>query len=702
MSPTKVIEKIVTYFGRHFPRLALSGVAVLGYVFMCGVSLAQQDTSQNHDASGQTINAFQLSQITDLRTSALFLIREGKPQQAEKQIRRMIDMFPQLPGNHYLLAVVLAMQNDLDAAFDRLTIAIRQGFSNVDLMLSDPTLAKLRRQERFQSLIGMFEGAANKAVPITPQKVSPALVKDGIALVDESNTQWVPGPRILKSAFRFGPNEAAPALDQRGEGVSKQLNDWYARGLAAGNIGDLYDNHDRGHSSLRANLFPQLTYIKYGTGARHIGVDNGLNAKMFFNAITMGNSSTVSDGRSQARHGLTLPGIPGIMYLQYTNNSLYVYPEHKDYDLERGDLLPANTPYLIVSQGSSGSDRPFLGAVASILAAFKPEVKDYLRQSRLVMPTVQMIFRRGQKTVTIDRDYLGAGAHPPVFRSENIDLQKMVNLANQLMVEDIPPMVGLSVIEESGPEPGIDDFTSGVSETLFNTPGAIARVIRSTAYDKRMVLRARPTGTKDATELTYQWVVLSGDRNRIKINQRNEEGSEVELIVPWHDRRPVAGQPGMTTDRVEIGVFVSNGKYYSAPAFINFLYPPNQKRHYNDQRQIVSIDHRDPDLAVRYMEPRLFSKRDWSDTYRYDENSTLIGWQRRRGKWISNYTRDGAKIIAWDDQDRATKARSIRYKVEVEKRGVTKVIETAGDKILTYQYAGETDQIGQVREGAAP
>jgi len=661
------------------------------------MSLAQQDASQSQDTSGPTINAFQSSLLSDLRIRTLLLIRDGYQKQAEKKIRRMIDLFPQFPENHYLLAAVLAMQNDLDAAFDRLEIAIRRGFSNVDLMLSDPALAPLRRQERFQSLIGMFEGTGNNAVSITPRKVSPALVTDGVALVDENNTLWVPGLRILKSAFQFDTEEAAPAIVQRGEGNPKELNDLYSRGLAAGNVGDLYDNHDRNHSSMPTNLFPQLTHVKYGAGARKIGVDNGLNAKMFFNAITIGNSSTVSDGRSQARHALTLPGIPRILYLQYTNNSLYVYPEHMDYDPERGDLLPANTPYLIVSQGSSGSDKPFLRAVASILAAFKPEVKDFLRQTHLVMPTVQMIFRRGQKTVTIDDDYLGARAHPPVFRSENIDLLKMINLANQLKVEDVPPMVSLSVIEESGPESGVDDFTSGVSETLFNTPGAIARVIRSTAYEKRMVVRAEKTGIKNATKLKYQWVVLSGDRDRIQINKRNEEGSEVELIIPWHDRRPVAGQPGMSTDRVEIGVFVGNGKHYSAPAFINFLYPPNQKRHYNDKKQIVSIEHHDPALANRYVEPRLFSKRDWSDTYRYDENSRLIGWRRKQGKWLSNYTRDGAKIIAWDDQDRATRARSIHYKIAADKQGITKTIEFPGEKVLTYQYAGTKDRIGLVR-----
>ena len=69
-------------------------------------------------------------------------------------------------------------------------------------------------------------------------------------------------------------------------------------------------------------------------------------------------------------------------------NQLYIYPAHKDYGAKDGeakdgapadgvigDLFPANTPYVIVTHGSSGSDQPFLDAIAMILAAFRPDTK---------------------------------------------------------------------------------------------------------------------------------------------------------------------------------------------------------------------------------------------------------------------------------------------------------------------------------------
>ena len=39
------------------------------------------------------------------------------------------------------------------------------------------------------------------------------------------------------------------------------LNEWFGRGKAAGNIGDWYDNRDRGHSRIRTGNYPQLAVV---------------------------------------------------------------------------------------------------------------------------------------------------------------------------------------------------------------------------------------------------------------------------------------------------------------------------------------------------------------------------------------------------------------------------------------------------------
>ena len=219
-------ENLMTLVARRFFRTVISGTVLFALMIFGAATLAQQPTSQNPDVSGHTINAFQLSKLYDLRLNALLLTREGRLEQAAQQIRRMIDLYPSLPANHYYLATVLARQNNMDAAFDRLTIAFRHGFSNVDSLEADPAFDRIRQQDRFQSLIVSMRESPNKAQLPLPVSVAPAAVKDGIALVSEDNTQWDPKLRILRSAFLFGSKDTMPAEVQRGEGVAKQLNDW--------------------------------------------------------------------------------------------------------------------------------------------------------------------------------------------------------------------------------------------------------------------------------------------------------------------------------------------------------------------------------------------------------------------------------------------------------------------------------------------
>src|SRR5690606_30438754 len=144
-----------------------------------------------------------------------------------------------------------------------------------------------------------------------------------------------------------------------------------------------------------------------------------------FNRVTFGNSSTAVTGgafwRSQARLALTDPAAIGSLFLQYVRNHIYVYPAVSDYDPASGDVLTANSPYMIISNGRSGSDQPFLHAVASFLAALRPEVKEHLAAHNLIAPTVQMLFRQGQVPVGTAEDYLSYKAHPPVFEAANID-----------------------------------------------------------------------------------------------------------------------------------------------------------------------------------------------------------------------------------------------------------------------------------------
>ena len=393
-----------------------------------------------------------------------------------------------------------------------------------------------------------------------------------------------------------------PAAVATGGGeVAQLLRKWQAAGTAAGNTGDFYDNRDGGHSKLRLALFPQLEAFEYTEEMKKRRLHWGAQLRMIFKHVTIGNSSTAtsaSRGGSNTRLSLGSTRMAGVLYAQYRRSQLYVYPEHRDYDPGHsgrgggyGDIFPANTPYVLTSQGSSGSDQRFLNAVVYTLAAFRPEVKRLLVRSGLLMPTVQMIFRYSNKDVQSDKAYLSGIAHPPVFNGKRIDMLKMVKMAHDMTADAVPPMIQLAVVDEDRAAVGRDYFDVFANEKLFDTPAAIARVARSTRHVRRMVISAKDSADLRGKPLTYRWVVLQGDAHRIKIKPLNAEKSVVQLQISYHGRRPIRDGSPMESNRVDIGAFVHNGKYYSAPGFISVQFLDNEARTYDSQGRPLEVSY---------------------------------------------------------------------------------------------------------------
>jgi hypothetical protein len=394
-----------------------------------------------------------------------------------------------------------------------------------------------------------------------------------------------------KSDTRAKENEAkkrpiAPA----GSEIGDLLRRWYAAGTAAGNAGDYYDNRDTGHSQLDLSRHPQLQQTNSQERGRQTRILSG---------IVLGNSSTaygaMSGGSNPRIYYVNSQGI-NFLYNQYTRNNIYIYPEHTDYDPGHsgaggghGDLYPINTPYLIISQGSSGTDKPFMRAVAYTLAAFRPEVKQKLKESGLLMPAVQMLLRISGRGIKADADYLTGKAHPPVFQGSEVDALKMVELAHGNTLSDLPPMARIRVVREDTPVFGRDYFEPGKTEKLADTPAAVGRIFRGSARTRKITIDASESKDLDGKPLKFFWQVLQGDSSLITINYLNAEQSGAEITVPYFDRFPVEGRPGLETNRVDIGVFVHNGTYYSPPAFLTFFALDREARTYAPDGKIVDI-----------------------------------------------------------------------------------------------------------------
>ena len=197
----------------------------------------------------------------------------------------------------------------------------------------------------------------------------PAPVVDGRAPVGTANTAWNPESGRLEVAFAFPDKPRGrwrlPARSRptRSSAITRRP----AAPPATTATSTTTATAATPSSTRRLN--PQLARTAYDPAARAADLDYGLNDRILFDRPTLGNSSTALTGepfwRSLPRQAMTQGDGAGPFRLWQTAaaNHLYVYPAHMDFTDKDGDLFPANTPYILVSRGSSGSDRPFLEAV---------------------------------------------------------------------------------------------------------------------------------------------------------------------------------------------------------------------------------------------------------------------------------------------------------------------------------------------------
>lgn len=393
-------------------------------------------------------------------------------------------------------------------------------------------------------------------------------------------------------------------ITTRDDSVGRLLNEWYQDGTAAGLATITYENRDGQHSMLDTSLYPQLQLFQHSTST---GPDKGPSSLLRMGP-TVGNCSMAASavsGGSLPRFNMMDPNGGRFLMIQYLANNLFVYPEHQDYDIGAngiggyGDLYPANTPAVLISQGSSGSDQPFVKAVLSTIAAFPRETQRALIQKRLLMPTVQAILRQTCRTVKKPDDYFTGAAHPVVFDAAMLDEEKMVRMAQTMTPDMIPPLAQVEVIEESEPQPGKNFFetTKPLTHKLADARVFISRVFRGAMDEYGMTLDLSKSADLMGRPLQLRVQLLQGDPRAVRIESSGTQ-PYARLRIRWQP--PFITRTGIRSHRVDIGVFASNGSSISAPAIISFFMLPNERRFYNERGSLAEIDYQapNPDLGL--------------------------------------------------------------------------------------------------------
>lgn len=438
------------------------------------------------------------------------------------------------------------------------------------------------------------------------------------------------------------------------------------------NTGDYYDNRDGNHARLNTSSYPNVTYMTTGYGEQY---------QMLSDKVVIGNSSTayvsgdtwgsnVRVGLMRSQHGANAA------YNQYVNNNAYWYPEHKDHD--ETDYYFTQTPAVNNSQGSSGSEMDEMDKWFKTLTAFKPGVKELLREKGLLMPAIQMIARRTR--VVSDNEYLSGKAHPNAFDNFN-NTAAMVKMASDMESGNVPPMVKLAVVEDGFTSKARQDFFEYLvnSEKIYDTPVSIARAFRGREYTKRIVVSAAESFDANNRPLSFHWKVLRGDPAHVKINPLNQDGSKVEVLIDYHSQTVIEGST-RNTNLVSIGAFVNNGIYYSAPAFVTSYTFNNEVREYDSEtKHLLKTTYNS-----NYADPTLTTVKSWeSDAYQYDSQGVLTGWVRMKAGQPYDFTKEGYLVVEKNLDGKINKVSNVNYTKDTAKK-------------ITWQTTGQPFEYGDL------
>ena len=409
----------------------------------------------------------------------------------------------------------------------------------------------------------------------------------------------------------------------------------------AGNTGDYYDNRDGGHTALPGLAeHPQLASISTGFGGQFAAWDSAALA----GKVVIGNASVAYVSGSQwgsvARVNFMLSQADASRgYGHYTHNIHYWHPCHLDHPAAR-DYYHAMTPTISSSQGSSGSEMLEVKKWIIALAAFRPLVKQRLKDAGLLMPTLQMIARRVR--VATDAAYLTAAAHPSVFGG-TADLSSMLVMANDISPDALPPFANVRVLSDNfvGGNPYIYDSDGG-NRRIYDTPASIARIHKDHDLTKWMLVTAEDSIDLNGRPLTYHWSVLRGDAARVRILPQNPQSSVVRIEIDYQPE-PVVGSRQSNT--VAVAAFVHNGVYYSAPALMSSVLPGQDRVYDTASGRLLRSDY----IDEYRMHPRVAHRKAWrSDVFTYLPRNPG-GWVRHDGSGgTAEFTRNGLFVAQTD------------------------------------------------------
>jgi hypothetical protein len=557
---------------------------------------------------------------------------------------------------HYNLACALALQDNPEEAIDTLKQALKLGFDDLQHLRKDPDLANLRKRDEYRKLVENTQrNLADPAYTNSAVRRIMALPPTTDASIEQSatNSIW---------SFNTGKFHTFVIL------AKPEKNNQPLKKRDSDNPIMIYANRDNNTTTPDLTQRPGVLRLTYSEDVVKRRLNLGLPNTIFIdgaNGCTVpvaGNSSLgfvkSAYWRCQPRALFNDPKMIGSQMAMLLSNQLFCYPTYRDYTIGQYDLFPANTPYYIAVSGGSGSENVFTEAVIDAFCAMPAKTRAYLTRDGKVMTTILALLRKSQHGVVTISDYLSGKAHPAAFQVESLDKEHLLASASTLSTNEIPPLAMLQFEDQSNLNPALDMPGMIYNESLFTTPLAVARVFR--AFPQKRIYRVKVLSDDEDAPICA--VLLQGESAKIRLEADPQERHAWLIEVMHHTpfKTTVSQGSSISTMRVDIGFFAGEPENLSLPAILSIYFPGNERRSYDAQGRLLSIDYRRS--TTPYTDPLLSIKRDWQDVFKHDRTGRIIGWQRFRARREPQpFTAYGDLVTAYDQQGRAVKARRIQY-----------------------------------------
>jgi hypothetical protein len=266
----------------------------------------------------------------------------------------------------------------------------------------------------------------------------------------------------------------------------------------------------------------------------------------------------------------------------YENNILFATPAVRSYSY--GDVFAVLSPFVLQSSGASGTDARLLNPIIRASAAIPKPLKERIMNLQMLTPTLMQLF----KTSISMGDYANQAAHtvayilPPEANDVKLASLKAYDTAppmsapflelitqNASTLTHIPPVARMKVLEYK-----IFNTSSRkyYTEPFFEQDvyGAHGALRLGEVLELTVDLWDSWTDAKEIAAYTSKVIRGVGS-----IQKLTPDGSIVKITIPY------AAELSSVNTRSDVLLYVNDGKYNSAPAYISIKHvQSNEEKYY--------------------------------------------------------------------------------------------------------------------------